>query len=57
LTSRFAPDSAVVTHGRWSAKKVRLSSRLAPCAGSENAHQNIASATRFVASASNSPRS
>ena len=56
LAEGLAPDRAVVTHGRWRAKKVRDRSRLAPCAGRLNAHQNIASETSCVAWASNSPR-
>ena len=37
------PASAVGSHGRWSEKNVRVSSRFAPENGSENENQNSAS--------------
>ena len=37
----LANASAVVIQGRWRLKNVREKSRLAPCAGSDSAHQNM----------------
>ena len=56
-SSSNSPASAVVVHGFWSEKYVREKSRLIPWNGNDSAHQSIASATRSVAAASNSPRS
>ena len=50
------PASAVVNHGRWSEKNVRVSSRLAPLKGSEKLNQKSASATSSVDCGPNSPR-
>ena len=46
LISSVTPASAVGTHGRWSEKNVRVSSRLAPENGIENENQNSASRHR-----------
>jgi hypothetical protein len=57
LTSSDQTASCVGSHGRWSEKKLRVSSSVMPENGSENANQNSASLTWRVDSASKSPRS
>ena len=57
LMSSVTPASAVGTHGRWSEKNVRVSSRFAPENGIENENQNSASVTASVDAGPNSPRS
>jgi hypothetical protein len=48
LTLRFRPASAVVIHGLWRLKKVRVSSRFTPLKGSENENQKSAVDTDSV---------
>ena len=57
FTTSDQSASRVGIHGSWSAKNVRVSSRLMPLNASENENQNSASDTRSVELAPNSPRS
>jgi hypothetical protein len=56
-TMMFTPASAVGIHGRLSAKKVRVSSRLTPPNGRLNANHSSAIDVRCVADEPNFPRS
>jgi hypothetical protein len=47
-TTTLMAASLVGIHGRWSAKNVRLSSRLTPAKGRLKANQNSALDTRSV---------
>ena len=55
LTATFRAAIAVGSQGRWKAKKVRVSSRLAPFSGSENENHSRPAATSCVQAAPNAP--